>query len=54
MRWQERRFLTVQDLYNPEGPFEGLIKKDLCYKLLDQGQIVSVPSVAAGWCFGSR
>jgi excisionase family DNA binding protein len=42
MNWKERRFLEVKDLVDPEGPFEGLLGKDLCYKLLDQGKIVSV------------
>jgi excisionase family DNA binding protein len=42
MNWKERRFLEVKDLVDPEGPFEGLLGKDLCYKLLDQGKIASV------------
>jgi excisionase family DNA binding protein len=42
MDWRQRRFLEVKDLYAPDGPFEGLLKKDLCYRLLDQGKILSV------------
>ncbi len=42
MHWKERRFLEVKDLYAPDGPFEGLVKKDLCYGLLDGGKILSV------------
>ena len=42
MSWRERRFLEVKDLCDPAGPFEGLVKKDLCYKLLDQRKILSV------------
>jgi excisionase family DNA binding protein len=42
MSWRDRRFLEVKDLYAPDGPFEGLVKKDLCYKLLDQGKILSI------------
>jgi excisionase family DNA binding protein len=42
MDWRQRRFLEVKDLYAPDGPFEGLVKKDLCYRLLDEGKILSV------------
>jgi excisionase family DNA binding protein len=42
MNWKERRFLEVKDLYAEDGPFEGLVKKDLCYRLLDEGKIASV------------
>jgi hypothetical protein len=40
--WKDRRFLEVKDLYAPDGPFEGLIKKDLAYKLLDEKKILSI------------
>src|SRR5438128_11529394 len=42
MDWKQRRFLSVKDLYAEDGPFEGLLKKDLCYRLLDEGKIASV------------
>jgi excisionase family DNA binding protein len=42
MSWKDRRFLEVKDLYAPDGPFEGLVKKDLCYKLLDDKKILSI------------
>src|SRR5712692_9574631 len=42
MDWKARRFLEVKDLYAKDGPFEGLVKKDLCYRLLDGGKIASV------------
>lgn len=42
MSWKDRRFLEVKELYAPDGPFEGLVKKDLCYRLLDEGKIKSI------------
>jgi excisionase family DNA binding protein len=36
------QFPDEPDLYAPDGPFEGLIKKDLAYKLLDEKKILSI------------
>jgi hypothetical protein len=40
--WRSRTFLDVKTLYASDGPFDGLIKKDVAYRLLDQRQIISV------------